>query len=257
MQLKKLIIYILLSIFSVFLFSEENISSKANENIKIYPFIFYDGSQADKTMNLVVTDYCSAMRIYSRAINETFTGDKFWNKTLNVSCRLFMPCLFYSFVHEEGHSSVLTSKEITSYVRLIPSLDGTAYTSMIMAEMQELHDSDYASYNRVHTAGIESQYMLVQKYNELVAFEFDSLENTKYDALVQLINIFGYEIFPLVLSKSIDNGNDIGDLVYSLYNPSAPSGEEYSWETLGDNEKNYLKKIGMKSFINFANPFFL
>ena len=75
------------------------------------------------------------------------------------------------------------------------------------------------------------------------------------DALIHTLTLAGYEAESFVLSDSIKRGNDIGDLVHSLYHPDASVDDDYSWNTISDNEKEYIKQIGMKSVINFINPF--
>ena len=75
-----------------------------------------------------------------------------------VSSEMLSAIILYPLTHEEGHRTILNSKGIGSVSR--PYLDlenGAAYVNGVRdSELKNLRDTDFPSYIRLHTAGIES-----------------------------------------------------------------------------------------------------
>ena len=101
------------------------------------------------------TNYLSAYRMLSRELVDRVS----WPTAtiLQLGLTLFTAPL----THEEGHRSILTTKGIGSISR--PYFDGNlaAYVEGVTdATLIALRDSDLPSYIRLHTAGLESDYVL-------------------------------------------------------------------------------------------------
>ena len=82
---KKFVLLLFLIFFNICVYAESKVSDTTQSDSTEYPFLFFDGTRADKTMNLVVTDYCSASRLYAHLIDTTFSSEAGWSKVCNIS----------------------------------------------------------------------------------------------------------------------------------------------------------------------------
>ena len=251
-------------IFIVVLFFMNRIHSQENkkDSQKIYEFTIYDGSDSF-TMNQFSKNYLSSYRIFSRTIDELIP-----NKKVKMIVKFSAISLFgLPYTHEEGHRSVLTSKGIGSISQPFFGSNGAAYVKGVKdIELINLRNTDLPNYARLHSAGLESDYMIASKVEEFVAFEEESYEVLKEEYLLRKMGLMTYHLTTLIPSlmpelAEEDNelkrdivGHDIWGFVRHLHRPSMPFFRYTDFEDLTNAEKKYAKGLAWKSFSNLLSP---
>ena len=229
---------------------------------KTYEFNIYDGSESF-TMHQFSKNYLSSYRIFSRTIDELIP-----NKKVKMIVKLSAISLFgLPYTHEEGHRSVLTSKGIGSISQPFFGSNGAAYVKGVRdIELINLRNTDLPNYARLHSAGLESDYMIASKVEEFVAFEEESYEVLKEEYLLRKMGLMTYHLTTLIPSlmpelAEEDNelkrdivGHDIWGFVRHLHRPSMPFFRYTDFEDLTNAEKKYAKGLAWKSFSNLLSP---
>ena len=229
---------------------------------KTYEFTIYDGSESF-TMNQFSKNYLSSYRIFSRTIDELIP-----NKKVKMIVKFSAISLFgLPYTHEEGHRSVLTSKGIGSISQPFFGSNGAAYVKGVKdIELINLRNTDLPNYARLHSAGLESDYMIASKVEEFVAFEEESYEVLKEEYLLRKMGLMTYHLTTLIPSlmpelAEEDNelkrdivGHDIWGFVRHLHRPSMPFFRYTDFEDLTNAEKKYAKGLAWKSFSNLLSP---
>ena len=229
---------------------------------KTYEFTIYDGSESF-TMNQFSKNYLSSYRIFSRTIDELIP-----NKKVKMVVKFSAISLFgLPYTHEEGHRSVLTSKGIGSISQPFFGSNGAAYVKGVKdIELINLRNTDLPNYARLHSAGLESDYMIASKVEEFVAFEEESYEVLKEEYLLRKMGLMTYHLTTLIPSlmpelAEEDNelkrdivGHDIWGFVRHLHRPSMPFFRYTDFEDLTNAEKKYAKGLAWKSFSNLLSP---
>ncbi len=251
-------IFIIILFFINIIHSQEN---KKNSQ-KIYEFTIYDGSESF-TMNQFSKNYLSSYRIFSRTIDELIP-----NKKVKMIVKFSAISLFgLPYTHEEGHRSVLTSKGIGSISQPFFGSNGAAYVKGVKdIELINLRNTDLPNYARLHSAGLESDYMIASKVEEFVAFEEESYEVLKEEYLLRKMGLMTYHLTTLIPSlmpelAEEDNelkrdivGHDIWGFVRHLHRPNMPFFRYTDFEDLTNAEKKYAKGLAWKSFSNLLSP---
>ena len=229
---------------------------------KTYEFNIYDGSESF-TMHQFSKNYLSSYRIFSRTIDELIPNKKVKMIVIFSAISLFgLP-----YTHEEGHRSVLTSKGIGSISQPFFGSNGAAYVKGVKdIELINLRNTDLPNYARLHSAGLESDYMIASKVEEFVAFEEESYEVLKEEYLLRKMGLMTYHLTTLIPSlmpelAEEDNelkrdivGHDIWGFVRHLHRPSMPFFRYTDFEDLTNAEKKYAKGLAWKSFSNLLSP---
>jgi hypothetical protein len=229
---------------------------------KTYEFNIYDGSESF-TMHQFSKNYLSSYRIFSRTIDELIP-----NKKVKMIVKFSAISLFgLPYTHEEGHRSVLTSKGIGSISQPFFGSNGAAYVKGVKdIELINLRNTDLPNYARLHSAGLESDYMIASKVEEFVAFEEESYEVLKEEYLLRKMGLMTYHLTTLIPSlmpelAEEDNelkrdivGHDIWGFVRHLHRPSMPFFRYTDFEDLTNAEKKYAKGLAWKSFSNLLSP---
>ena len=134
--------------------------------------------------------------------------------------------------HEEGHRSILTHKNIGSISQPFFNSKGAAYVKGVTDEtLLNLRDTDFPTYIRLHTAGLESDNMLANEMENLLVFEEDSFNILKEEYLLRKLSAIGYHLYTF-LPKMMPNikedendlendivGHDIWGMVRHLHRP--------------------------------------
>ena len=229
---------------------------------KTYEFTIYDGSESF-TMNQFSKNYLSSYRIFSRTIDELIP-----NKKVKMVVKFSAISLFgLPYTHEEGHRSVLTSKGIGSISQPFFGSNGAAYVKGVRdIELINLRNTDLPNYARLHSAGLESDYMIASKVEEFVAFEEESYEVLKEEYLLRKMGLMTYHLttlIPPLMPKLAEEdnelkrdivGHDIWGFVRHLHRPSMPFFRYTDFEDLTNAEKKYAKGLAWKSFSNLLSP---
>lgn len=228
--------------------------------VRTYPFIVLDSPPHYFTMRQVDQDYLSLFRLYSDMLNTHYTPAVSF-LIQGASCVL----LFKTMTHEEGHRAVLTSEGIYSVSR--PFLFGERHgyvDSVTDATLQNLRDTKFPTYARLHTAGTESDYMLATREETLMAFDDEVYENLVIDYLLRKGGIILYFTEGIVhrntdgpeetdeLKRDIV-GNDIYGVIRHWYRPDMEFQRYTRLEDLTPEEHGYLDRIQWRTFLNLAN----
>ena len=168
--------------------------------------------------------------------------------------------------HEEGHRSILTAKGIGSISQPFFNKDGLAYVNGVTDQtLIKLKNEDPASYIRLHNGGLESDYMIAKRIEDMVSFE---LANYKYYGweyfsrklgIIQYIamGLFEYELDKKEEKNELNRdivGHDVYGAVRHLFRPDMEFYRYTRYKDLTKNEKQYLDNLGYHSFLNLLNP---
>ena len=153
-----------------------NEPSKEKQSI-IYSFPIYNGSINMMTMEQSDEIFSSTYQLASRIYFDTLAplNTSFWKQNA-----IFSPFFLFDFIilepftHEEAHRAILTNKGIGSISQPFMKpvkvhglyIGGAAYVKGVSDDtLKNLRDTDLPSFIRLHTAGIESDYILAS-YNQ-------------------------------------------------------------------------------------------
>ena len=232
---------------------------------RTYPFVISDSYSSVSAMSLVTTNYASSMRLGFRAISDSKLTKK-QKKTAALSLQL-LQLFFFPYSHEEGHRSVLTTEDIGAIATSTYDIRGVAVVKGVTDKtLMALRDDKLSTYIRLHTGGLESDFLMVKQLRTILAFEEDNYENIFSELLLRNAGIVGYyfgslltTLEPKIVESSNELENDIvGHDVYgAIRNLHRPSGKFYRYtkydDLIGD-EKNYLNTVAYLSLFNVISP---
>jgi len=257
-QFYLLIILILVS--NVSLFAQDADSTKIINQGKNYPFIFQDTPARLFTMRQFNVDYLSSYRILSTALDKSFSP--FVNYSLqSVVIILGLGAL----THEEGHRSILSEKNIGSISQPFSLskregyVDGVTDLSLI-----NLRSGNFPDFIRLYTAGSESDYMMCNREESLMAFGDESFRNLAAEYLIRkasliqyyLIGFVHYDVDGAEETKELKRdivGNDVYGAARNLFRPTMLFHRYTLFNDLTTEEKNYVYKMGYRSLFNLIN----
>jgi hypothetical protein len=262
--MKKIIIVIFFTLTDIcFLFALENIDT-INSKKRSYQFIIQDSPANLFSMRQFNQNYLTSYRY----VNECLS-DKKKNKLIRFIQDISDLLFFYPLTHEEGHRSILTSLEIGSISQPYFNSEGAAYVKGVKdIDLQRLRQNDLPNYIRLHTAGLESDYMLSNRIEELVLFNLDSKKNLIYGYLIRKLGLFSYYTLSMVPSfspklKEESNeqerdivGHDVYGAIKNLYRPNIPFYRYTNYDDLTIEEQKFVKRVGYRAFLNLASPLF-
>lgn len=181
--------------------------------------------------------------------------------------------LFVPITHEEAHRSILTAKNIGSVSQPIFKFSswntGIAYVKGVSDEtLKDLRDTDFPTFIRMHTAGNESDYCIIQKDFEGMAFcenEYDLSANFPvglfFDYLMRDLSLVSY--FQMSTTRGIDIteeaneldrdivGDDICGMIHHLFNPTAEYHRYFRADDFSEEEMKFGKRIFWRSFLDY------
>ena len=168
--------------------------------------------------------------------------------------------------HEEGHRSILTAKGIGSISQPFFNKDGLAYVSGVTDQtLITLKNEDPASYIRLHNGGLESDYMIAKRIEDMVSFDQANYKYYGWEyfsrkiGVIQYIamGLFEYELDKKEEKNELDRdivGHDVYGAVRHLFRPDMEFYRYTRYKDLTKNEKQYLDNLGYHSFLNLLNP---
>jgi hypothetical protein len=254
--------------FFVFIFCIENIhaqnsdsGSDSTKTIYVYPFIIQDSPARLFTMRQFNENYMSGYRLL------VHTLDKNFSPCVNYAIQSFSN--FFVFVlltHEEGHRSVLVSKNIGSVSQPYFFSDRRGFIDGVTdSTLKYMRDNDFPDYARLHIAGLESDYMLTHREESLISFGQESFKNLAVEYYIRKVMIIRYYLMGL-FKHDIDGdeesdelkrdvvGNDVYGVIRHLHRPGMTFHRYTRYNDLTSDEKTYLKNVGYKSLLNLINP---
>lgn len=236
-------------------------SLKVNENGG-YSFIVKDDPARLFTMRQFNQNYLSSYRIVARELNKELS------KKLSIIIQAGISALFtIPLSHEEGHRSILTEMQIGSISKPFFNSNGAAYVVGVTdATLIDLRDNNLPKYIRLHTGGLESDYMLTNRIETIAAFEFDEIKNIYIEYVFRKLAIISYYLFstwPALQNEIVEENNElqrdiVGHDVYgAIRNLHRPVGNFFrytNYSDLTDEEKDFVKRVSSRSLLNFMNP---
>jgi hypothetical protein len=245
------------------------VASNKNDTIKIlnkysYSFIIQDSPATSFTMRQFNQNYLSAYRYISNQLYSNSSSKQAYFIQYFSEFIFLLP-----LTHEEGHRSVLTSMNIGSISRPYFNTKGAAYVNGVRdSELKRLRDSDLPNYIRLHTAGLESDYMTSRKIEELVLLGGDNKRYLDISYFVRKLSLMSYYTGSLIpnfnpklkeetneLERDIV-GHDVYGVIKNLHRPNEHFYRYTNFDDLTNEELRFLKRVGYRALINIASPVF-
>ena len=259
---------ILLFILSGTALCQNNTSEKISNGLstplplKEYSFLIMDNPHQLYSMRQYNKNYLSALRLVIKRSSESFGPLK--TDILQYIGSLFLVPL----THEEGHRSVLTHLGIGSISKPFFNEKGAAYVMGVRDhELIDLRDNDLANYIRLHTAGIESDYMLLDRIQTDFIFNKEDKKFLLIEHMFRQSQLIGYyfsSMFPSIepdigeetneLERDIV-GHDVYGAVRHLHRPTMEFYRYTRYSNLAENEKAFVSRAGHRSLVNLVDPF--
>jgi len=171
--------------------------------------------------------------------------------------------------HEEGHRSILTVNYVGSISQPFFNESGAAYVNGVTDQtLMDLRDNDLPTYIRLHTGGLESDYMLTKHVESIGSFDLDDFNHYKWEywlrkgAILQyfILGLFEFEIDIKEESNELERdivGFDTYGAVRHLFRPTMNFYRYTRHEDLTVEEKKYVNRLGYRSLLNLLNPLML
>lgn len=232
---------------------------------KDYSFSLMDAPSSLWSMQQFNQNYLSSYRLFSKHLNDLLP-----KKKIAVYINTALTGLFFvPLTHEEGHRSILTHKGIGAVSQPFFNSDGAAYVKGVRdEELKNLRSNDFPSYIRLHTAGLESDYMLTRSSENLMFCGKESYSNLQVEYLIRKLAIIQYYMLGLLeyetemkeeaneLNRDIV-GNDIYGAARHLHRPDMEFYRYTSFSKLTREEKRFVKRMGYFSLLNLVSPFII
>lgn len=246
--------------------------------IREYSFNIYDGCLSSYTMRQFNQNFVETNRLVMRRLDEVL-GYSPKNGQFSTWIKISIPfILTIPLTHEEGHRSILTNRNIGSISQPFSNSDGTCYVKGVTnTTLQNLRDTDLPAFIRLHTAGIESDYIISSRENELISFKQDDFQNVGFDLLWRN---FGNILYLFDgLKTSINNqlgvgndviieeeetneldrdivGHDVYGMIYHLYRPDEIYTRYKTYNDLLPDERSFANRVGWRSMVNILNTIY-
>lgn len=261
---KTIVILIFITIYKCLI-----VASNKNDTIKIlnkysYSLIIQDSPATSFTMRQFNQNYLSAYRYISNQLYSNLSSKQAYFIQYFSEFIFLLP-----LTHEEGHRSILTSMNIGSISRPYFNSKGAAYVNGVRdSELKHFRDSDLPNYIRLHTAGLESDYMISSRIEELVLLGGDIKRNLEISYFVRKLSLMSYYTGSLIPSinpklKEETNelerdivGHDVYGVIKNLYRPNEHFYRYTNYDDLTNEELRFLKRVGYRALINVASPIF-
>ncbi|OFX18670.1 MAG: hypothetical protein A2033_02610 [Bacteroidetes bacterium GWA2_31_9] len=229
---------------------------------KEYSFVIQDSPSQLFTMRQMNQTYLSGSRLLARALYTSCKSEHTADLIqVGLQALILMP-----LTHEEGHRSILTGNNIGSISQPYMNKYGAAYVKGVTDKtLKDLRDNDLPTYIRIHTGGLESDYMLTKRVEEIGSFEQDDYRNYKWEYWVRKFAILQYYVsglfkFDIDLKEEKNElerdivGYDTYGAIRHLHRPTMEFYRYTKYSDLTKEEKNDVKKAGYLSLLNIVNP---
>jgi hypothetical protein len=205
-------------------------------------------------------NYLSAYRLAVNELNNMASPKA--SLMIQTAASLFLLPL----THEEGHRSILTGEKIGSISNPYWNKKLAAYvTGVTDAQLIALRDAQLPSYIRLHTAGLESDYIILLRESSLLNWGEETIEVLGVEYLIRKLSYIGYYATGLfkynVNIKEETNelnrdiiGHDVYGAIRHLHRPDMEFYRYTDYNDLTVEEKQFVKRVGWRSLLNFADP---
>jgi len=228
---------------------------------KSYQFLVLDKPAQLSTMRQFDQNFLSLYRLYSTQVDKSF------NKKVSFGIQVLSSLLTLPLSHEEGHRSILTQNNIGSISKPYFNSKGAAYVIGVRdSELQNLRDNNLPAYIRLHTAGLESDYMISLATERLLTFEDEDYRIIGVEYFFRKISIISYyftstfkSLSPNLKEESNELkrdivGHDIYGAVRHIHRPDMSFYRYTDYEDLTTEEKQFIKRVGYRSLLSLLNP---
>jgi len=231
------------------------------EGRREYPFILRDDPARLFTMRQIDQDYLSGYRLFAGLVSRN-------TKPVigSIIQGLFDYGFFKTLTHEEAHRAILVGEDIGAVSHVFPFEKRTGYVDGVTdATLENLRDTKLPTFIRLHTAGLESDYMLAAREEALMSFGDESPRNLIVEYLLRKVSLVRYLTEGLFhhdtdgpeeaneLERDIV-GNDVYGAIRHLFRPTMPYMRYTRLADLTDPERSYLRRVEWRAFLNFVNP---
>ncbi len=230
-----------------------------------YSFIIQDSPSQLFTMRQVNQSYLSVYRLFARGIYSATQ-----NESVAEMIQISLQALFFlPLTHEEGHRSILTVNNIGSISQPYFNKYGAAYVKGVTDQtLINLRDNDLPSYIRLHSGGLESDYMLTNRMETLGSFEKDNFKYYKFEYWLRKMTILQYYVtglfgFEVELEEEENElkrdivGYDTYGAARHLFRPDMDFYRYTKYAELTGEERKYVHRMGYRSLLNLLNPLML
>jgi hypothetical protein len=227
---------------------------------KIYPFILRDSPPRLFTMRQFDEGYLSTYRLFSDALNSNLKPVASY-AVEGAAILLF----FHALTHEEAHRAILVGEDIGAVSHPFQLSERGGYVVGVTdATLQNLRDTKFPTFIRLHTAGFESDYMLATREETLMAHGGDSYKNLAVEYLLRKAGLIRYFTEGIVkynsdgpeeaneLERDIV-GNDLYGAIRHLSRPTMEYQRYTRYADLTEEELGYLHRVQSRTFLNLAN----
>jgi hypothetical protein len=244
---------------------KDTMLSKSNLFLKDYgirsSFILVDKPARLYTMRQYDQNYFGAYLLVANSAHNTF---KF--KPAAFFLLGFTSILGVPLTHEEAHRSVLTYKNIGSISRPYFNSKGAAYVQGVTNNnLIELRDTDLPNYIRLHTAGLESDYMLSIRAENHMVFNPHNHKLLYFEYFMRKLSLLQYYLTGLFeydfdLEEEVDElkrdivGHDVYGAVRHIHRPEMEFYRYTLYKDLTSEEKKMISRIGWRSLLNLGSP---
>lgn len=257
------LLYLFLFLFTQFqLFSNTKTCSIDTIGYNSYQFIVQDSPAQLFTMKQFNQNYLSVNRFLSHNLYKSIA-------TRKASLIQYLSEIFFllPLSHEEGHRSVLTSLSFGSISQPYFNSKGAAYVKGVLdRDLISIKTNDFPNYIRLHTAGLESDYMLSNRMEKLLLFKDESKQNLFWGYTFRKLSLISYYTFSLIpninpklkeetneLERDIV-GHDVYGAIKNLHRPNERFYRYTNYDDLSNEELRFLKRVGYRALINIATP---
>ena len=257
-----------LIVTGLFFMSLANLKAEQRDSVRsysaarpsIYPFIIQDSPSQLFTIRQIDEDYLSGYRLCSGLLENKFSPAVKYAIQALSGFLFFIPA-----THEEAHRAILSSKNIGSSSRPFFFSERRGYVDGVSdATLKNLRDTDFPVYSRLHSAGLESDYMLTRREETLLTFEQEKYGNLAVEYLLRKAMILQYYLMgffrldvdgPEEADEQLRDivGNDIYGNIRHLFRPAMTFQRYTRYADLTSEEVGYLHKMGYRSLLNLVN----
>lgn len=231
------------------------------KELQDYSFILADYPNLQSSMRANNNNYSSFYSLLSNTLRSNF-NDRKTNAVLFLASFFTLP-----LSHEEGHRSILTEQGIGSISDPFFNKFGAAYVKGVRdMELNTLRNQNLPTFIRLHTAGLESDYMLIKRVQTAVLLENTSFQTYKPEYITRNYSLISYyftSMFKFLAPKLKEEANElerdiVGHDVYGavrhLHRPDMPFFRYTNYDDLTAIEQKYIRRVGFSSLINLIQP---
>jgi len=227
-----------------------------------YSFIVRDSPSQLFTMRQFDANYLSGYRLFARELYSVTKNDKI-AYLIEIG---FQTLFLRPLTHEEGHRSILVANNIGSISRPFLNRRGSGVVDGVTDQtLMDLRDHNLPVFIRLHTAGLESDYMLTKQMESIGSFGQDDFKNYMIEYWLRKIEIIQYYALGLFKYEpgSTEENNElkrdiIGFDTYGaarhLFRPTMDFYRYTSYASLLPEERKFVTRLGVRSFLNLLNP---